>query len=247
MPPGPRGREPSAPAWRPARERRGGWRHATRIVAARYPPIDLFERVSPDPAVWEALIAAEQLVNPRVRDAVGEIRLVPPGERVSGPGASWVMAAFTHRNPLGSRFSDGAYGVYYAARTLRTAVRETAYHVGRFAADSRDPPRYADMQVLVGRVDQRFVDVATLPAAARARILAPDDYAAGRAFGAVVRAGGGNGVVYASVRDPGGECLGAFRPDAVGIPVPAGSLRYHWDGERVARYFDYQRAAWVGL
>ena len=34
----------------------------------------------------------------------------PPEERVkSGPGAScYVMAAFTHINPKGSRFSDGA-------------------------------------------------------------------------------------------------------------------------------------------
>jgi len=223
------------------------WRRATRIVAARYPPIDLFERVSSDPGVWEALIAAEQLVNPRVRDAVGEIRLVPPGERVSGPGASYVMAAFTHRNPRGSRFSDGSYGVYYAARTLRTAVRETAFHFARFAADSRDPPRYEDMQVLIGRVDQRFVDVGALAADARARILDPADYAAGRALGATLRAAGANGVVYASVRDPGGECLGAFRPTAVGIPVPGRSLKYHWDGTRVARYFDYQGGQWVGL
>lgn len=148
--------------------RRLAWTHATRIVAARHPPIDLFERVSSDPAVWEALIAAEQLVNPRVRDEVGEIHLVPPDERVSGPGASWVMASFTHRNPQGSRFSDGSYGVYYAARDLETAIRETAYHFARFARDSGDGPRYEDMRALVGTIASRFVDVAALPAARRA-------------------------------------------------------------------------------
>lgn len=237
MPPARRGREP--------RQRRVAWPRATRIVAARYPPVDLFERVSSDPGVWEALIAAEQLVNPRVRDDVGEIRLVPPGERVSGPGASYVMAAFTHRNPIGSRFSDGRYGVYYAARTLRTAVRETAFHFGRFAADSGDPPRYEDMRVLVGKIDRRFVDVAALPAAEQARILAPDSYAAGQAFGAALHDAGVAGVVYPSVRDPGGECVGAFTPIAVGIPVPGRNLQYHWDGRRVARYFDYESGEWV--
>lgn len=237
MPPAPRGREP--------RQRRVSWPRATRIVAARYPPIDLFERVSSDPGVWEALIAAEQLVNPRVRDDVGEIRLVPPDERISGPGASYVMAAFTHRNPNGSRFSDGGYGVYYAARTLRTAVRETAFHFARFAADSGDPPRYEDMRVLVGRIERRFVDVGALPAAERARVLDPDAYAAGQAFGRVLHDGGAAGVVYPSVRDPGGECVGVFRPTAVGIPVPGRSLKYHWDGTRVARYFDYESGEWV--
>jgi hypothetical protein len=223
------------------------WARATRIIACRYPPIDLFERVSPDPAVWEGLIAAEQAVNPRVRDEVGEIRLVPPEERISGPGASWVMAAFTHLNPKGSRFSDGSYGVYYAARELRTAIRETAYHFGRFAADSADGPRYESMRVLVGRVDNRFADVDALPPAERAPILAPETYAGSQAFGARLRAAGANGVVYSSVRDPRGQCIGAFRPRAVGVPVQSKHLKYHWDGQRVARYFDYERDAWVAI
>jgi hypothetical protein len=236
-----------APPGHEPRVRRVVWARATRIIASRYPPIDLFERVSPDPAVWEALIAAEQLVNPRMRDAIGEIHLVPPEERVSGAGASYVMAAFTHRNPTGSRFSDGSYGVYYAARELRTAVRETAYHFGRFAADSNDGQRYEDMRVLVGRIDNRFHDAGSLPAERRAEVLAPDTYAHSQPFGAALREAGSNGVVYPSVRDPGGQCAGAFRPSAVGVPVQGKHLKYHWDGTRVARYFDYEEAEWVAL
>ena len=76
--------------------RRVSWPRATRIVASRHPPIDLFERVSADPAVWGALIAAAALVNPRVRDEVGEIRLVPAAERVSGPRASFVAGRGAH-------------------------------------------------------------------------------------------------------------------------------------------------------
>ena len=229
------------------RLRRVAWSRATRIVAERYPPIDLFERVSADPRVWEALIAAEDAVNPRLRDEVGEIRLVPPEERIGGPGASFVMASFTHLNPTGSRFSDGSYGVYYAARALRTAIRETAYHFARYAADGGDGPRYESMRVLVGRIDNRFGDVASLPAAQRAKILAPESYADSQPFGAALRAAGSNGLVYPSVRDTGGQCVGAFRPRAVGIPVQARHLRYHWDGARVARYFDYERDEWIAL
>lgn len=229
------------------RLRRIAWARATRIVAERHPPIDLFERVSPDPAVWEGLIAAEAAVNPRLRDEVGDIHLVAPEERVSGPGASWVMAAFTHLNPHGSRFSDGSYGVYYAARELRTAIRETAYHFARFAADAADAPRYESMRVLVGRIDNRFADVATLPAAQRARILAPDSYAESQPFGARLREHGSNGVLYSSVRDPGGHCAAAFRPRAVGIPVQSKHLKFHWDGTRVARYFDHEHDRWVAL
>ncbi len=232
------------PPARRGRERRVAWSHATRVVATRHPPIDLFERVSPDPAVWEALIAAEQMVNPRVRDEVGEIRLVAPEERVSGAGASWVMAPFTHVNPKGSRFSDGSYGVYYAARELRTALREVAHHFARFARDSGDGPRYEDMRALVGRVSSAFVDVDALPAAERRRVLDPDSYAASRAFAAPLRAGGASGIVYPSVRDPGGRCIAAFRPRAVGLPVPGPALKLHFDGTRVVRWFDYATETW---
>ncbi|OYV40293.1 MAG: hypothetical protein B7Z80_04945 [Rhodospirillales bacterium 20-64-7] len=223
------------------------WGQAWRVIASRYPPINLFERLTPDPAVWEALIALEQLTNPRLRDAVGEIALVPPEERVSGPGAGYVMAAFTHLNPHGSRFSDGSYGVYYAAAALSTAIAETMFHFAKFARDSSDPPRQEDMRVLVGPVDAEFEDVAALAEAERCAILDPDGYAASRAYAGHIRAAGANGVVYPSVREAGGACLGAFRPRAVGIPRQERHLKYRWNGERVDRYFDYKRDEWISI
>ncbi len=36
-----------------------------------------------------------------------------------------------------TRFSDGSYGVYYAGHTFETALREVAFHMGRFM---RRPP-----------------------------------------------------------------------------------------------------------
>ena len=152
------------------------WPQAWRIIASRYPPILLFERLTPDPAVWEALIALEQLTNPRVRDEVGEIALVPPDQRVSGPGASYVMASFTHLNPKGSRFSDGSFGVYYAASELATAIAETIFHFAEFARDSGDPMRMEDMRVLVGAVAAEFEDIAAAPEPRRSQILDPSSY-----------------------------------------------------------------------
>src|ERR671912_2922797 len=121
------------------------WRQAWRVIAGRYPRVNLFERFSTNPAVWDALIELEQLVNPRVRDAVGEIGLVPPERRVSGPNASWVMAPFTHLNPKGSRFSERSYGVYYAADRLSTAIAETAHHLASFARESSLRRHEADL------------------------------------------------------------------------------------------------------
>lgn len=221
------------------------WPQAWRVIASRYPPINLFERLTADTAVWDALMTLEQLTNPRVRDEVGEIALVPSDERVNGPGASYVMAAFTHLNPRGSRFSDGSFGVYYAAAAMETAIAETVFHFEAFARDSGDPPRSEDMRVLLGTVAAAFEDVAALPAAQLAAILDPDSYVASQRYARQLRAAGANGVAYPSVRHDGGQCIGAFRPRVVGVPHQERHLKYRWNGERVDRYFDYARDEWI--
>jgi hypothetical protein len=221
------------------------WQRGWRIIASRYPPIHLFERLTLDPAVWDALITLEQLTNPRVRDEVGEIALVPPEERVSGPGASYVMASFTHINRRGSRFSDGTFGVYYAAAELETAIAETVHHFEAFARDSGDPVRMEDMRVLVGTVAEDFEDVAALAEPHRGQVLNPDNYATSQAYARALRDDGAIGLVYPSVRRAEGTCIGAFRPRAVGIPQQERHLKYRWNGERVDRYFDYQLDAWI--
>lgn len=227
--------------------RRINWPAATRIIASKYPPIDLYERVSSDPAVRDALIAAEMLTNPRVRDELGAIHLVPPEERVSGPGASYVMAPFTHLNPRGGRFSDATHGAYYAAIDLPTAVAETAYHFGQFAADSADGPRYETMRVVVGRIDADLHDIELLDAVDRRPLLDPLDYTSSQAFALELRDGGSTGVHYPSVRHAGGRCVAIFRPGAVGNPVQTKHLKYHWDGTATQRYFDYELDKWIAI
>lgn len=223
------------------------WPRAWRIIASRYPPIDLFERVSDDPKVWEALIALEQMTNPRMRDAVGEISLVPADKRVTGPNASWVMAPFTHLNKRGSRFSSGRFGVYYAAETLDTAITETAHHFARFASDARDPPRREDMRVLVGAIDHAFDDVDALDEALKRDLLDPDSYTRSQPFAATRRDAGSDGLVYSSVRHRGGQCIAAFWPNAVGIPMQERHLQYEWNGAKVGRYFDFSLDLWIAL
>jgi hypothetical protein len=223
------------------------WPQAWRIIASRYPPIDLFERVSENPSVWEALIELEQLTNPRIRNEVGEISLVPPERRVTGANASWVMAPFTHVNKNGSRFSDGTYGVHYAAQALETAIRETGYHFARLAEDSEDPPRREDMRVLLGTIRAQLEDVSKEEPAIRAAVLHLTSYTESRRFAANLRNQKSDGLVYPSVRHPDGNCVAVFWPNAVGIPIQERHLKYEWDGKRFSRYFDFKQDAWYNI
>ncbi len=167
---------------------------------------------------------------------------------MGGPGASTVMAPFVHVNPKGSRFSDGRTGVYYAGAEMETALRETVYHYEDFYRDADEGIiRTEDMRVMVGAIDAVFHDVDTLPAEDRAAVLAPESYVASRALGHQLREDGSDGVVFPSVRNVGGACVGAFRPTAVRIPVQGGHLSYHWDGARINRVFDYDSRVWRDL
>jgi hypothetical protein len=224
------------------------WTRAHRIIATRFPPIQLFERLSGAPADWDALAAVEGLTNPRLRQEIGDISLVPVEDRVAGPGASYVMAPFVHLNPKGSRFGSPGQGVYYAGRDFETALCETVHHYEGFYADSdQGLIRTEDMRVLVGAVDHHFHDVAALPEPQRNEVLRPESYDASRALATELRDADSDGVVFPSVRHQGGECIGAFRPKAVGIPVQTKHLAYHWDGQRINRVFDYQTEVWREL
>lgn len=65
--------------------------------------MSLFDKVA-NPADLDAVFEIEAMTNDRLRDEVGHIAMVALEDRVSGPGTTPIMAAFTHLNPDGSRF-----------------------------------------------------------------------------------------------------------------------------------------------
>jgi len=207
------------------------WLPCWRIIPSRFPPIDLFERVA-DPEDLDAIFELESLTNDRLREEVGEIHLIPAADRITGRGAGYIMAAFTHRNPTGSRFSNGTYGVYYAAYTLDTAIAETRYHREQFMRATSEPPMELDMRVLVADLDQTLHDLRGMQGT-YADVYDSDDYSASQRLGHRIRAQSSWGIAYDSVRDQGGECVAIFRPPALSNCRQERHLCYVWDGKRI--------------
>jgi hypothetical protein len=196
------------------------WKGAVRIIRSAFPPIDLFEDIA-DPADWSLLISAVQKTNPRIMATIGNLDLVPVDRRIGG------------NTDRPSRFTDGSYGVLYVGDRFETALFETIHHHARFMARTKEAPGWtSQFREIIMAVDAELHDLRALggePVPA----LDPYSYAASQALARHLRGAVSDGIVYPSMRHPGGECVALFYPDCGSNPLQGRHLDYHWDGARV--------------
>ncbi|MBY0303613.1 MAG: RES family NAD+ phosphorylase [Sphingomonas sp.] len=212
------------------------WRPCFRIVPSRFPPVGLFDAVA-DPADLEAVFQIEAMTNDRLRDEVGDIALVPPEDRIVGPGTTPIMAAFTHLNPEGDRFTNGSYGVFYASLTIETAIAETRYHRVRFLAATDEPAQELDMRVYAVDLNAELHDIRGMRESHPAYYHA-SSYAMSQELAAQLRDDGSNGIAYLSVRHDCGECVAVFRPPLLSNCRQERHLCYVWDGRAIATIYE---------
>jgi hypothetical protein len=209
------------------------WRRSYHIVPSRFPAVGIFDAVA-DADDLDAIVELEAATNPRVLDELGRLSLVRPEERISGPGTTPVMAAFTHAQP--SRFSDGSFGAYYAAHDIDTAIAETAFHRGRFLREAHLPNERLDMRVYTAAMRGAFDDLRER--SMRSPLYNKGSYDASQIYArALHEARRADGVVFRSVRREGGICAAAFRPRCVTQCTVAGHLEYRFESyELVGAY-----------
>ena len=201
-----------------------------RLIPSRFPPVSLFDWADSAEEL-EEIAALEGLTNERLATEYGDIRLVAEADWVSGPGATPLMAAFTHRG--NSRFSDGSYGVYYAGDSLDTAIAETKFHRERFLSASKEAPCLVQLREYTSMVVKHLVD---LSHDQYKKYLHPNlsRYPLSQTFGSELRANQEWGLLYPSVRKKESKCVAIFRPPALTIPVQGCHLDYIWDGSLIS-------------
>ncbi|MCY3839489.1 MAG: RES family NAD+ phosphorylase [Gammaproteobacteria bacterium] len=212
------------------------WPRAARIVRAPSRRVDHFDDIG-DPADWPHLVAAERATSPTFAEGVGDYRALPADRHATGRGAHHLMKPFTHVSrdrPI--RFSDGSFGVLYAARTFEAALFETVYHHGRFMAATQQTSGWTSQFLEIALdIDASLHDLRNLGRRTNS-ILDPADHGAGQKLGSELHASGSNGIVYPSVRLVGGECSALFYPRLGRNVRELRYLDYHWDGSRVDLY-----------
>lgn len=198
-----------------------------RLIPSHFPPIQLFENLL-NPQELDAAYALESLTNDRLMDEAGIISLVPPGDRIVGPGTTVIMAAFTHIGKE-SRFTRGEYGVYYAGLDLDTALAESSYSRCRFLSATNEEPQILTMRCYECVVSAPLIDVRD-----NQLVHDPDSFAHAQAVGRQARAENEMGILYRSVRHQGGECIAALKPTALTPPaIQSVHYQYHWDGQSI--------------
>jgi hypothetical protein len=185
---------------------------AHRLIPSQFPPIGLFDTV----ATAADLAAVMELVGwTNDRLVADRIDRLPQSEWVYGlPNASIVMAAFLHVAPGGMRFNGPDLGAWYAADDIRTAAAEVGHHLRRETAARNVTTMTRTYRAYAATLLGDYLDIRGQQTT-RPDVYANDRYDGSQKFGEAVRASGGAGLLYDSLRRRTGINVVAHRPRSV--------------------------------
>ena len=144
------------------------------------------------------------------------------------PNFRIINAAYTYAHPQGSRFNDGRRGAWYCAFDVETALAEVSFHKTVEYAEIMRFDDSVQYQCMLADFTATFHDLR-----GQSRYdacLAPDSYVESQTLAERLLDGGSLGVLYPSVRRPGGTNLACFRPALVGNVRKGAVYRLTWQG-----------------
>ena len=172
-------------------------------------------RLTDDLADLSALFELEGVTNDRLLGEAGLLPGITVRELVFGLSYSHIVnAAFTHPNPVGSRFNGPERGCWYAAFARSTSELEVAYHRGKELQEInwQETETFTYVDFLADFRGQ-FHDIRNDP---RFRnCLDPNSYGTPQHLARRLLEIGSAGIVYPSVRHKPGTCIASFRPALV--------------------------------
>jgi hypothetical protein len=186
-----------------------------RLIPSRYADESVLARLADEPKDLSALFELEGATNDRLLGEAGLLPGITVRELVFGLSYSHIVnAAFTHANPLGSRFKGPERGAWSAAFLRETSELEVAYHKSKELQEIRWQEQeiftYVDF---LADFRGTFHDIRNDP---RFRnCLDPNGYSASQHLARELLELGSAGVVYPSVRHKIGTCIVCFRPALV--------------------------------
>ena len=145
-------------------------------------------------------------------------------------GQSLINAAFTYTRSTGNRFNGKDWGAWYCSYEAMTTIYEVGFHRTRELENINifeDEVRYVELLAdFIGKFPN--LDGETHHAALNAD---PDiGYPAGQELATSLYAAGHRGLLYPSVRHPGGRCFVAFEPSIIQNVRRGAIWKLTWNG-----------------
>ena len=213
-----------------------------RLIPSRFPPVGFLKAVAGSEDC-ELVAELEGWTNDRLSAAAGILGREPAGEWVKDvPEANVIMAAFCHPRLVGGRFTEAGRGAWYAASTLETAHAQCGHHRTDELREVGVLETRVEMRQYLADFDAEFHDVSG-DDPAFAALHDPDSYEPAQALGRELFSAGSNGIIYRSVRRPGGLCLACFHPALVLCARQAAHFEYRWEGRLQPVISELRRSA----
>ena len=192
--------------------------------------IDIFQELVEDPAAVPVLIEHEMATKP-TRDPQPIISRPFDDADTYDPMVTAIQWPFDH--PAASRYSAGAYGVWYGARSLRATIHETVHHfrlntlASELARNSVEPI-VQERRVHLVHCGAALVDLRSR-CETEAALLDPVNYTHCQALGAEIRSSFLPGVLTLSARLASAEVAAVFVKEALSNPRHVCYLTYTLD------------------
>ncbi|MGC1863984.1 MAG: RES family NAD+ phosphorylase [Methylocystis sp.] len=200
-----------------------------RLIPSRFPPVSIYEGLTASNRL-EALVAVENITNPRLRSAERLARTDPLVTADLPRLQNWNHAPFAYGNPEGSLFFDHARPCLELADEPQTALAVSVERRQRFLARTREAPIGLDMRMLKTTVEGRFLDLRNIPV--------DIDADQRRKLGAGVPTDI-DGVVYHPPERPSATCVAVLKGTALGRSLQTVHYRYFWNGTRISLLYAF--------
>jgi RES domain-containing protein len=202
-----------------------------RLIPSRFADVEdsVLAPLADSEAVLRDLFDLDNATNERLRGEYGQLPGIGVDELVFGvPHFRIINAAYTYARPEGSRFNDGERGAWYCAFDAATALAEITFHK---TVEYQEINRFDDSvtyQAMLADFGGAFHDVRGQDA--YRDCLDPTSYIASQQLANKLLDAGAMGVIFPSVRRPGGINLACFRPALVGNVRKGVAYRLTWSG-----------------
>ncbi len=200
-----------------------------RLIPSRFPPVAVYEGLVANDRL-DALVAVENLTNPRLRSEARIANASGEDPRTAARLQNWNLAPFAYGNPEGSTFFGEERPCLEVAIERQTALAVSVARRQRFLERTAEAAIGLDMRMFKTPVSGRFLDLRDLAA--------EDVHARGRELGKML-SDDLDGFLFRPIERPSASAISIVGGTVLAATLQTVHYRYMWNGERISLLYAF--------